>query len=131
MKQKYKQNGKLKCQDADFTGKLTYHKESVHMKLEQFYCKICKHRSYASNNMKRHMKNMHETSLQFGRIGCYDCENISDFHDCIKCNVKPFGTLKTNRALKCTEENCKFSTNYKQSLKHHIECEHKGILKIK
>ena len=141
------QHGRLKCSECDFTtnfsAQLIQHKEAVHLNLKRFYCKICKFETYHKHNIRTHMKINHKESLQFGSIDCGGCENVSEYSDCIKCDAKPekkqsqvetrnhLRKLKTEGAFKCTEYNCIFSTNHKQSLKNHIECEHKGILKFK
>ena len=128
-KQQTKARGKYKCTEcefnSDFSTHLTMHKEAVHMKLKQFYCKICEFKSYFKHNTRSHMVNNHKNSISnFGKIGCEGCKASINFNDCFKCCKQK---KKKNNFGKHKCPNCDYRSDFITNMKAHKNQKHLEI----
>ena len=77
----------IKCDECNFTSvssdRVRNHKESVHLGLLRYFCKLCDYRNYDKSNMQRHMKKYHCKDKElFGTIGCTQCVKENGYHKC-------------------------------------------------
>ena len=96
------------------------------------YCKVCKYSSARSDDFKFHMQSVHEGIV-------YPCVYCSSYVAKRKLNLDRHimaqhpqkSNSKAPGTCSCTEEGCHFETQYRNTLKKHIESKHEGMVRFK
>ena len=96
------------------------------------FCKVCKYSSARSDDFKFHIQSVHEGIV-------YPCEHCSSYVAKRKQNLDRHivahhpqkSDPKAPKTYTCTDEECKFETQYTSTLKKHIESKHEGIVRYK
>ena len=107
---------------------LKRHIDAQHEGQKRFSCSICGFESYYSNYVKSHLASNHRESnwAKVKKIDCENCKHDIDHNRCLRKRPKAMeddiDTVDMNR-FSCPH--CKFGTSFAQSLKHHINSQHK------
>ena len=138
------------CQKCEYTSEknehMKMHIEAVHLKIKRYRCSVCDFAAYRRQEIELHMKPKHKHQIcRVFIIGCPLCERKEKHEICVKqpktqkadskthVDIKRRwrGILRSEGINKCTEKNCDFASDNKESLRGHVESIHNGILKYK
>ena len=95
------------------------------------FCEKCKFSSARSDDFKFHTESVHDGIVYKCDYCSYTAKRKGNLNEHILHkhsirNEKEFKTIFT-----CTDEECKFETQYRSTLKSHIESKHEGIVRYK
>ena len=126
-----KTDGEYACDKCEYTcvikNVLRIHNEAVHLKVKNYECSACSHRSYSKLSVKAHVKSIHnDETCRIIKIGCSLCESKQS-HEV--CESKSKRLWKTNGKYGC--DNCEYTTDQKEHMTIHIKAVHLKIKQFK
>ena len=95
------------------------------------FCDQCNFSSARSDNFKFHTQSVHDGIVYKCECCSYVAKRKGTLNEHILHKHSSGNGKEFNKIYACTDDECKFETQYRSTLKNHIESKHEGIVRYK